>query len=119
APLRSDGLHEFGGTSASAPLVAGVAALVRSANPDLSSLEIVSILKNTADKDLNMSGYKPCSRPNDSHPNWDRSPIPPYHLRDVRPTLDEGAWSPWFGFGKVNARRAVTQAIALRRGGSA
>jgi subtilisin family serine protease len=46
------------GTSFSSPIVAGVAALVASANPALSNAEIVDILKNTAD-DLGASGYDP------------------------------------------------------------
>ena len=41
---------EFGGTSSSAPLVAGVAAPVISANPALSAAQVKEILKETADK---------------------------------------------------------------------
>ena len=112
APLRFDGLHEYGGTSAAAPLVAGVAALIRSVNPHLTSSEIVSILKRTADKEFDMNGYLPCHRPDDPHPGWDVSPIPPYHVGDFSCAFEDGTWSPWFGFGKVNARRAVAEARA-------
>ncbi|MFL6232684.1 MAG: S8 family serine peptidase, partial [Thermoanaerobaculia bacterium] len=47
-----DGLHtnSFGGTSAAAPLAAGVGALVLSVNPDLTRLELKSLLEATADK---------------------------------------------------------------------
>jgi subtilisin family serine protease len=114
APLRLDGLHQFGGTSAAAPLVAGIAALVRSVNPQLTSPQIVSVLKRTADKEFDMSGYEPCSRPTDPLPNWDVSPVPPYHHGDFSEIYEDGTWSPWFGFGKVNARRAVEEAIRLR-----
>jgi len=63
------------GTSYAAPCVAGVAALVMSANPNLTGLQVQAILKNNAD-DLGPAG-------------WDTS----------------------FGFGRVNAFRAVQAAI--------
>ena len=44
----------FGGTSHSCPVVAGVAALMLSVNPDLSKMEIYDILISTADK---VGGY--------------------------------------------------------------
>lgn len=40
----------FEGTSAATPLVAGVCALILSANPDLTALEVKDILQRTADK---------------------------------------------------------------------
>jgi subtilisin family serine protease len=48
----TDGLHtnSFGGTSAAAPLVAGIAALILSANPKLDRLEVQDIIESTADK---------------------------------------------------------------------
>ncbi len=45
---------DFAGTSAAAPIVAGVAALVLSVNPDLTAKEVVEILESTADKIGNM-----------------------------------------------------------------
>jgi len=44
------------GTSFSAPLVSGVAAMLMSQNPNLSSLEIKSIIMNTAKKSASMTG---------------------------------------------------------------
>src|SRR5947209_17269446 len=44
------------GTSFASPLVAGVAALVASANPSLSNTQIVSLLEQTAD-DIGVAGY--------------------------------------------------------------
>lgn len=46
----------FGGTSAAAPFVTGVAALIRSANPALTWTEVRDILRWTADKLPDMNG---------------------------------------------------------------
>lgn len=118
APLSSHGLYPFGGTSAAAPIVAGVAALVRTANPALSSREIVSILKRTADKHLDMRGYPRSGRSGDLPDKfWDVSPVPPFNRgRFVDVGDSDGTWSPWFGFGKVNARRAVAEALQIAPG---
>ena len=44
--------NSFGGTSSATPLVAGIAALVISANPSLTAADVISILRRTASKDL-------------------------------------------------------------------
>ena len=103
----------FGGTSSATPLVAGIAALVISANPDLSALEVISILKQTASKNLNFEGYArtPPAWYN-ADTSWDISPIPPFatgEFRDVN--SPDGTWSPWFGHGRVDAFLAVLQAM--------
>jgi thermitase len=72
------GYGQWSGTSFSAPAVAGVAALVISANPTLSSSQIQTVLKNSAD-DLGSQG-----------------------------------WDSGYGWGRVNAARAV--ALALTTG---
>ena len=80
------------GTSASTPIVAGIAALVLSANPDLTWSEVRDILCETA------------------------KPI------DVGNTNIDGQWldedgdgkpdySQWYGFGRVDACKAVKAAI--------
>lgn len=74
----------FGGTSAATPLVAGICALLLSANPELTAVQVKRILEQTADKIGNRAGY------------------------------DSRGWSPQFGFGRVNAGRAVTEALRLR-----
>jgi subtilisin-like proprotein convertase family protein/subtilisin family serine protease len=107
----------FGGTSSATPLVAGIAALVISANPDLSAIEVISILKSTAAKDLNFTPYpKTPPASYDPNPTWDLSPIAPF---DQGQFIDigsaDGTWSPWFGHGNVDAAAAV--AAARRRRG--
>jgi subtilisin family serine protease/subtilisin-like proprotein convertase family protein len=80
----------FGGTSSACPVVAGVAALVLSANPDLTAQEVKLILQETADKII------------------DRDPDPQLGLR--LGTYDTNGHSQWFGYGKVNAFKAVQTA---------
>jgi subtilisin-like proprotein convertase family protein len=87
----------FGGTSSSCPLVGGVAALVLSANPDLSAGEVKEILEITADKIV------------------DNDPDPQLELS--LGNYDANGHSQWFGYGKVNAFRAVAEAVR-RRGGN-
>lgn len=110
----------FGGTSSATPLVAGIAALVISANPSLTALEVLSLLKRTASKDLNLEGYlKTPPAVFDPNPIWDVSPILPFHKGDFADTGDpDGTWSPWFGHGRVDAHAAVSEAQQRRRGSS-
>lgn len=49
---------KFGGTSAAAPIVSGIAALVLSANSQLNAVEIKHILKISASKIVNVESYK-------------------------------------------------------------
>ena len=83
---------QFGGTSAATALVAGVAALVLSANPELSAVSVKKILQDTADKII------------------DKEP-------DQMTGLCKGEYingqSEWFGFGKVNAGKAVKEGMRL------
>jgi subtilisin family serine protease/subtilisin-like proprotein convertase family protein len=81
---------DFGGTSSACPVVAGVAALVLSANPDLTAQEVKQILQDTADKIV------------------DADPDPQFGYR--RGTYDANGHSQWFGYGKVNATKAVQAA---------
>lgn len=73
-----DYTQDFGGTSASAPQVAGVAALMIAANPRIHAAEIRSVLCDTAVR-------------NDP----------------TSPTWDETGWSPLYGCGRVDAGAAV------------
>jgi subtilisin family serine protease len=113
APFGDEG-KSYGGTSAAAALVAGVVALVRSANLGLAASEVVSILKRTADRELDMTPYNPSAEPHDPEPGWDISPVPPFHVGEFQDIgHPDGKWSPWFGFGKVNAGAAVKEALRL------
>ena len=102
----------FGGTSSATPLVAGIAALTISANPNLSALEVIEILKQTASKDLDITGY-PKTPPASYDPDtsWDVSPIAPFDSGDFQDIGSaDGSWSPWFGHGRVDAAEAVAEA---------
>ncbi|MCI5083890.1 MAG: S8 family serine peptidase [Saprospiraceae bacterium] len=88
---RSRGNHykHFGGTSSSTPLVAGICALILSANPDLTARQVKQILQETADKIGSPSDY------------------------------DSNGWSAKFGYGRVNADKAVAEALRLMDSSSA
>jgi subtilisin family serine protease len=88
----------FGGTSSATPLVAGVAALVISANPDLSAADVIGILESTADKivDTELDAV----------------------LGVNKGSYDATGHSEWFGHGKVNAASAVAEASSRSAGAS-
>jgi subtilisin family serine protease len=93
----------FGGTSSATPLVAGIAALVISANPALTALEVIGILKQTAAKDLDTDPY-PRTAPTSFDPDtsWDISPAGPFVSASFQNIGGpDGTWSPWFGHGRV------------------
>ena len=75
----------FGGTSAATPLVAGICALMLSINPDLTASEVKEILESTADKIGNP---------------WD---------------YDASGYSVKYGYGRVNALKAVMEADRRKR----
>ena len=114
---RTGGVTEsFGGTSSATPLLAGIAALTISANPNLSALEVIEILKQTASKDLDFTGY-PKTPPASYDPDtsWDVSPIAPFDNGDFQDIGSaDGSWSPWFGHGRVDAAEAVAEAQRQR-----
>lgn len=80
---------EFGGTSSATPTVAGICGLVLSANSSLTALEVRDIIQSTADKDLSLVTHTPVNEPGN---------------------FDALGFSLWFGHGKVNAFRAVSEA---------
>src|SRR5207244_3562818 len=74
---RGGGYGWSSGTSFSAPIVAGVAALVLSVNPSLSGSQVRALLEQSAD------------------------PLP----------VGSTGWNSSFGWGRVNAARAVSMAL--------
>ena len=89
-----DFTDRFGGTSSATPVVAGVAALVLSANPDINVRQVKRILEETADKIVDLE--------------------PDAQLGLRYGTYDDNGHSKWFGFGKVNAYRALIAAQKLQ-----
>lgn len=87
----ADYTDDFGGTSSACPVVAGVAALLLSANPDLTAQEVKAILQQTADKIVD-NGFDA-------------------QLGTAFGTYDQDGHSPWFGHGKINAFQAVQEAL--------
>ena len=82
-----DYCYDFGGTSASAPFVSGVAALILSVNPNLTAQQVRRIIESTAQKirtDLYFYNNDGC------HPN--------------------GTWNDTVGYGLVDAYAAVCEA---------
>lgn len=75
--------QHFGGTSAATPIVAGVCALILSANPSLTAREVKKILAQTADKIGSPADY-----------------VNGHSLK--------------FGYGRVNALKAVEEALRLK-----
>lgn len=86
---RGDRYKHFGGTSSATPLVAGICALILTANPNLTAREVKDILAKTADKVGGASAY------------------------------DSSGHSRKFGYGRVNALKAVEEAIKRKGGSSA
>ncbi|HMQ48642.1 MAG TPA: S8 family serine peptidase [Saprospiraceae bacterium] len=80
---RGSQYKHFGGTSSSTPLVAGICALILSANPDLTARQVKDILQKTADKIGSSSEYV-------------------------------NGHSVKYGYGRVNADKAVAEALRLR-----
>lgn len=80
----------FGGTSASAPIVAGVAGLVKSVNPQLTARQIRQIIEQTADKIV------------DNEPDMINA--------NQKGTYNQNGHAEWFGYGRVNAYQAVLAA---------
>ena len=76
---RGSGYQHFGGTSSATPLVAGICALILSANPNLTAKEVKDIVRLTADKIGSPSEYN--------------------NGRSIR-----------YGYGRINAAKAVTEA---------
>lgn len=82
-----DYIEDFGGTSSSCPGVAGTAALILSANPGLDWLQVKEILKETSEKIDKANGK-----------------------------YNKQGHSIFYGYGKVDAEKAVNRALQLKSG---
>lgn len=93
-----DFTNGFGGTSAASPVVAGLAGLVLSVNPDLTAQQVRLVLQRTADKIL-----------------ADKNPWLQQFGIDlaVEFAYDERGFSTGFGYGRINAANAVALAGAM------
>jgi subtilisin family serine protease len=80
----SDYTHSFNGTSAACPIVAGIAGLVLSEQPNLTRLELEGAIKRGCEK---VGGY------------------------DYSTFTENGSWSPETGHGRVNAHLALIEAL--------
>jgi len=83
--LSGNYINDFGGTSSACPGVAGVAALVLSRNPALRWDEVKDVLRRSCDR-IALAGGK----------------------------YDADGHSAWYGYGRVNARKAVELALPAR-----
>lgn len=103
--------NNFKGTSGAAGLVAGVAALTLSANPQLNAVELAEILRHTAAKDLNCNPYDEhrYAAPDSTIGKVTDLPVTPFRHGE----FDSYGWSPWFGHGLADAEQAVAAALAM------
>jgi subtilisin family serine protease len=85
-----DYMADFWGTSAATAHVSGLAALLLSLKPSLSSIDVRNIIEVTADK-VGSVPYE--SDPFGAHPN--------------------GTWNAQMGYGRINVHRALSRAHAL------
>jgi subtilisin family serine protease len=82
---NGDYTGEFGGTSGSCPGVAGTIALILAANPELTRIQVMDIIKDTCDK-IDVAGGN----------------------------YDSEGHSIYYGYGRVNAEKAVKRALELK-----
>ncbi|MBK9227464.1 MAG: S8 family serine peptidase [Ignavibacteria bacterium] len=80
-----DYCDDFGGTSSSCPGVAGIAALILSANSELTWLQVKEILKDSCEKIDTANGQ-----------------------------YDSNGYSKFYGYGKPDAEKAVNKALLLK-----
>ena len=81
----NDYTDNFGGTSSACPGAAGTAALMLSVNPDLTWQQVREIIKETCEKIDTANGQ-----------------------------YDARGHSKWYGYGKIDAEKAVKRALALK-----
>lgn len=90
----------FGGTSSATPLTAGVAALVLSAEPDLTWVEARQVLRDSALK-FDLANTDPVGQWLDANGNPS--------VGSGQPAVRSG----WYGYGRINADAAVQGALTF------
>jgi len=85
--INGSHMLNFGGTSAAAPHIAGVAALMLSVNPNLTQKQVKNIIESTARK------------------------LPGYTYDYNNPARPNGGWNIQVGYGLVNAFEAVKKSM--------
>lgn len=91
--------NDFGGTSSATPLSAGICALVLSAQPNLTWVEVREILRSTAVK----------------FDTQNTDPTGQWLDENGDPSLSSGlapVFSQWYGYGRLDADAAVAAALA-------
>ncbi|MCB9529306.1 MAG: S8 family serine peptidase [Myxococcales bacterium] len=93
-----DSTRDFGGTSAASPVAAGLAGLVLSANPELTAQQVRLVLQASADRiRADKHDWSELLGGTDLAAEFD---------------YDERGFSVGFGYGRINAARAVALALA-------
>jgi hypothetical protein len=90
--------NNFGGTSSATPLSAGICALVLSANPRLTWVEVREILRSTTVR-FDTNNNDPVGR-------WLDENGDPSNVSGLPPVF-----SRWYGYGRLNANAAVRAAL--------
>lgn len=107
---QCDYTSRFNGTSSAAPVITGVVALMLEANPNLTWREVKHILAMTADIDDFDPIYNTLQHPLNTVPDG-------YIYDELWTTNKAGVlFSNWYGFGRVNAERAVLAAKSFSNG---
>ena len=103
-------------TSAACPMVAGVAALVMAANPDLSARQVKTVLCGTADRiDLGCNVEVTINKTR-QRAKWTTATaaLSAGQKEGLDQTLWGNSYNLFYGFGRVNARAAVNEALRLK-----
>lgn len=82
-------IGQFGGTSAAAPIAAGITALLLTANPELTWDDVYEIYRSTSDK------------------------VSQGNVGNQEQDYDSNGFSPHYGFGRINACKAVVKAFEM------